>query len=138
VSAKIGTGKTSINVTWPPAVKPYTMKHGHNPPAAKAVVVGILDGSNTSSQSVTPLAPDPANPGQRGTVLLIPNGHKYLFPWIYISGEQGTVVVDLPPVQGILVIDLPNGMFTDPAEIDQAIDDGTGNGTPPGVGPSGK
>jgi hypothetical protein len=95
----------------------------------------ILDGTVTSTCLVEPLAPSPNSPGACGTAVLVPNGQDYYFVLIYIAGEEGGVTVSLPPVQGILVMDLPEGFFTPASDINQAIQNGTGGGPPGTVGP---
>jgi hypothetical protein len=101
-----------------------------------ATVRDILDGGATPQVIVEPLAPHPTRPGLHGTVLLVPVGLEYYFSLAYISGEEGSLTVSLPEVQGILVMDLPKGMLTPAAEINAAIESGTGGGPPSIVGPS--
>ncbi len=133
----IGLTKPDRVVSWKQQEVPRVKK---KPPVAAAddqpTVREILDGGATPSVVVEPLPPSPDDPGLCGTVLLVPNGQTYYFPLVYIGGEEGSVAVALPPVQGILVMDLPKGMFTSQKEINDAIDAGTGGGPPGTVGPS--
>jgi hypothetical protein len=125
-------------VSWKLPEVPATMKKKlatAAPTNDAPTIRDILDGGANPSVVIEPLAPS-STPGQRGTVLLVPNGQDYYFALVYIGGEEGSLTVSLPPVQGILVMDLPEGMFTDPAAINKAIKGGTGGGPPDNVGPS--
>jgi hypothetical protein len=132
-----GITKAPRVVTWTQPKNPKTMKKAATPDATgdTASVRTILDGGANPTYTVEPLNPSDV-PGQCGTVVLVPNGEAYYFALIYIGGEEGSVLVSLPPVQGILVMDLPNGMFTSQTEMNNAIQSGTGTGPPGTVGPT--
>ena len=137
--AGVGISKPTRIVSWKQPKAARTLKKKKKPKsgdAPTASIRDILDGGATPTYVVEPLAAGDA-PGAHGTVLLVPNGEDYYFALVYVGGEEGSVIVSLPEVQGILVMDLPNGMLTSVDEMNQAIEDGTGG--PPGVvGPTGQ
>jgi len=139
VRSYIGLSKPPLIASWKPPQTPAKLKKKPGGGAAAGdlpSIRDILDGNATPTHVIQPLAPSSSVPGLRGTLVLVPNGQDYYFPLVYIGGEEGSLTVHLPPVQGILVVDLPKGMFTNQADINTAIDDGTGGGPPSIVGPS--
>jgi hypothetical protein len=61
---------------------------------------------------------------------------SYFIFYAYISPAAGPTNILLSAGGTFVVVDVPNGPYTDSAEIVAAINGGTGEGPPGGVGPS--
>jgi hypothetical protein len=88
-----------------------------------------------SLTTVTPTA------GMQGCAVLVPQTvplgssyGSYYSVLMYIGFNAGATPVQLPGVQGILLVDLPNGISTPLTEIAAAITSGGSGGPPSGVG----
>jgi hypothetical protein len=137
VKSSVGLSKPPRVVSWKQPKTVRTLKEPLKKTADAVTIREIIDGGATPTYVLEPLAPS-AVPGARGTALFVPDGQAYYFVLIYVGGEEGSVIISLPEVQGILVVDLPEGFLTPKKDINKAIADGTGGGPPGVVGPDSK
>jgi len=84
---------------------------------------------------ITPIADDPHHAGKPGTVVFRKRNDGLFIPLVYVSAAQGPVTLDLP-ASDLIVMDLPDGMFTPKADINDALNGNVAGSYPPGVGPS--
>ena len=125
----------NIPVTWNLQANPKTLaNHANGGNADSPTVRAIIDGTTAPhTYTVVPMPPN-GSPGGCGTMVLVPTT-DYYFGLVYVSGQEGSLVIDLPAVAGILIMDLPDGLNTTKAAITKAIKDDTGAGPPDRVGP---
>jgi hypothetical protein len=79
--------------------------------------------------------------GYAGCMVLVPtsvppgsNYNSYYFVLVYIRHSAGPTAVQLPNVQGILLVDLPQGIGTPLEVIEAALNAGVSPAPPGGVG----
>ncbi|HEY1690535.1 MAG TPA: hypothetical protein VGG39_00150 [Polyangiaceae bacterium] len=94
----------------------------------------IVNGAVSSPYTLTP----PAG-GALGSAVLVPvsaDGSNYAAFYMilaYLDATAGNTALTLPAVDGILVLDLPNGIYTSTSEIAAIIDNNGGGGPPTGA-----
>jgi hypothetical protein len=95
----------------------------------------IVNGTDPKNTSYTLTPPASA----LGSAVLVPvsatgsNYASFYMVLAYFDATAGATVVALPTVPGILVVDLPNGIYTPTTEINAIIANNGGGGQPSGA-----